>query len=511
MRDDTATAGRNLARPAVVAVKNVTKEFPGVRALTNVEFALFEGEVHGLVGQNGAGKSTLIRMITGADAPDSGAVEVYGQVLSRMSPRAHLRAGIRAIYQKPALLPNMAAEANVFIGERKRWQLLVSRRSMRRRFFELAKVLDVHIDPTANAGTLPLAQQRQLELMRAINANHRIVIMDEPTAALGPHDREVLYSIIEGFRERGVSIVYVSHDLGEVLALCDRVSVMRDGFLIATRAASQWSVKELVAAMLGRAISKTPSRLPAVHEDEVLRVDKLKLPGALEEVSLTLRRGEILGIGGLVGSGRSELLRSLAGAEPHATGSLVVDGRERHWPKTIRQGLALGIGLAPEDRKQQGLILSLSAAANVVLTDIGQVSIGPVVIGRKRFEKAREVASSLGFDARRLPDRAGTLSGGNQQKLVIAKWLHRQLRVLLLDEPTRGIDVGAKADLMAVMARLAADGLSIVIVSSDMEEIAEISDRILVLAKGRSVTMLEQGSLTVDAILSHAFEALEVE
>jgi ABC-type sugar transport system ATPase subunit len=369
--------------------------------------------------------------------------------------------------------------------------------------------LGLTIDPDLRAASLSVANQQMLELMRALAADHRVLLMDEPTASLGPAERERLYETIRGLREEGVATVYVSHNLDEVLALCDRVSVMRDGELVATESVERWTKASLVTAMLGHVPLPPPPQRRTIAEEEVLRVEGLRVPGVLEGISFTLRRGEILGLGGLVGSGRTELLRALAGADADADGRLFVSGQERPWPRTVRSALALGIALAPEDRKSQGLVLSLSAAANVSLTDMRAVASGPVLRERRRLQRAAEIMRPLAFDASRLREPAGSLSGGNQQKLVIGKWLHRRPDVLLMDEFTRGIDVGAKAETLAVVTRLAAEGMSIIIVSSDFEELVECADRFLVLARGMLIGELGQADASVERILRLVFEVEE--
>ncbi|MDX6728336.1 MAG: ribose transport system ATP-binding protein, partial [Baekduia sp.] len=445
------------AAAASVALRayGIHKAFPGVRALQDVDFDLRAGEVHGLVGENGAGKSTLVKVIMGAYDPDAGLVEAFGQEVAHGDPRARRQAGIAAIYQELTIVPEMSAAANVFLGRPRRRGPFVARAETRRAFGRLSARLGLTIDPDVRAASLSVAHQQMLEIMRALAADHRILIMDEATAALGPAERERLHEAIGALREEGVATVYVSHHLDEVLAVCDRISVMRDGAMVATRPVTRWTKDSLVMAMLGHAVLKGPPQRRTIAEEEVIRVEGLSVPGVLDELSFTLRRGEVLGLGGLVGSGRTELLRALAGADGVPCGRLFVRGRERPWPRTVRGALALGIALAPEERKSQGLVLPLSAAANVALTDMRTVASGPVLRRRRRFRRAGEIMRPLAFDEGRLREPAGFLSGGNQQKLVLGKWLHRRPDVLLMDELTRGVDVGAKAELLAMVRRLA--------------------------------------------------------
>jgi ABC-type sugar transport system ATPase subunit len=493
----------------VLRAQGISKTFPGVRALRDVDFEVGAGEVHGLVGENGAGKSTLVKVITGAYEPDAGVVEAFGEA-RQADPRAVRRAGIAAIYQEPAIVPELSAATNVFLGRPHRRGPFVSRSRTQRAFGRMTARLGLTIDPDARAASLSVANQQMLEIMRALAAEHRILIMDEPSAALGPAERERLYATIRALREEGVAIVYVSHNLGEVLALCDRVSVMRDGALVATGPVERWTEEQLVTAMLGHALEdlqSRPRRRPAPQAPEVLRVEGLSVPGVLDDISFTLRRGEILGIGGLVGSGRTELLRTLAGADGGARGRLFVAGPERPWPRTVRRALALGVALAPEDRQAQGLVAPMSAAANVTLTDMPAVASGPVLTERRRVRRAAQILRPLGFDSSRLRESAASFSGGNQQKLVVGKWLHRRPDVLLMDELTRGIDVGAKAEMLDGVARLAEQGMSFVIVSSELEELVACADRILVLARGRLVGEVDHADASVERVLRMAFAA----
>jgi ABC-type sugar transport system ATPase subunit len=471
-----------------------------------VSLDLLVGEIHGLVGENGAGKTTLVKVITGAYSADAGSVEVFGERLEPGDPRAHKRAGIAAIYQDLTIVPEMSAAGNVFLGRPRSAGPFVSRSLTQRDFEELTNRTGVPIDPDAKAGSLSVATQQMLEIMRALAADHRILIMDEPTTSLGPAEREHLYEVIRGLRQEGVSTIYISHDLDGVLAQCDRVSVMRDGRLVATDDVSSWTKHGLVATMLGRSLREPPERRRRpTGESEVLRVAGLTIPGMVEGVAFTLRHGEILGVAGLVGSGRTELLRALAGAEPTARGRLFVNGKEVSWPRTVRAALKLGIALAPEDRKSEGLHLSLSTAANITLSDVPAVARGPVLSERRQLRRAEEVAGPLGFDVSRLRSPAETFSGGNQQKLVVAKWLHRRPDVLLMDEFARGIDIGAKAQLLTVMAKLADEGMSLIVVSSEFEDLVDVADRVLVLARGRVIGELTGHEASVEAILRLVF------
>ncbi len=498
---DTAPAA---AAPAI-RVRNVSKGFPGVQALRGVNFELLTGEVHGLVGANGAGKSTFIRMLSGASTPDSGEIEVRGVPLSFDDPRHQRQAGIAAIYQELTIIPEMTALSNAFLGEvPSRWGFSDHGR-MRRRFKELTDWMGLSLSPDVKAGTLSVANQQMLEIMRAVQADRGVLIMDEPTAPLGPFERARLYDLIDRLKARHVSIIFISHDLDEVLRLCGRVSVMRDGQLVATRPASAWTKDSLVQAMLGDVqITHDAKRVPA-HAKSLLEVANLTVPGRAAEIGFTLHAGEILGIAGLVGAGRTEVLRAIAGAEPLSTGRMRLDGADVAWPDSVRTSIRRGIVLAPEDRKRQGLVLSRSSLSNLLLADLASVARGPIIDAGLRRRAGESLARRLGFNPARLDADALVLSGGNQQKLVLGKWLHRRPRVLLLDEPTRGIDLGAKQEIFHTIRRLSDEGMGVILVSSDLDEVVEHADRILVMARGRQIALLEGLDATEERILNLIF------
>jgi ABC-type sugar transport system ATPase subunit len=492
--------------PVAIRIRGITKSFGGAFALRGIDLDVWKAEVHGIVGENGAGKSTLIKHLTGVYAAESGSIELFGRPLERADTRSLRKAGVGVIYQERAILPDLTAAANVFLGKQRTWGPFVDRRETRRRFRELADRLGVSLDPDARAGSLSVAGKQVLEIMRAIEAKHSILIMDEPTTSLGAAERERLYEIVHTLRRQDISIVFISHDLEEVIQICDRISVMRDGALVATRPAADWSKTELVAAMLGdvdlkRSVSRNPPQ-----GDELLRVEGLSLPGIVSDLSFELRVGEILGLAGLAGAGRTEILRSLAGVDRPSRGHLFIRGQRVKWPRTVAAALRVGIALTPEDRKTQGVILSLSAAANVTLPSLGSVSnFGIISEGHIRRQSERAMGA-LAFDTTRLGEPAATLSGGNQQKLVIGKWLNFKPKILLLDEPTQGIDVGAKAEIYQVVSGLANQGIGVILVSSEFEELVDVCDRVLLLGGGRSLGMLERDNLSIKQIFDRLFQ-----
>jgi ABC-type sugar transport system ATPase subunit len=493
--------------PPAIRIRGLTKSFPGVAALRDVNLDIRSGEVHGLVGENGAGKSTLIKHLTGVYSADRGSVELFGQPLAHADARASQRAGIGVIYQERAILPELTAAANVFLGNPKTWGPFLSRHKTAKRFRELADRLGVVLDPDAPAGSLSVAGQQLLEIMRALEADHRILIMDEPTTSLGEAERERLYAIVDGLRRHGLAIVFISHDLDDALKLCDRISVMRDGAMVATRPVPDWNKSDLVAAMLGDVDLRESVARQAPDANEQLRVEGLSITGIVADVSFAVRAGEIFGVAGLVGAGRTEILRALAGADEPLAGRLFLCGQEVRWPRSVAEALRYGIALAPEDRKGQGIILALSGAENVTLSNLTQVSAAGIIFDARLRSEAASVMAGLAFDTRRLGEPAGNLSGGNQQKLAIGKWLHRRPRVLLLDEPTQGIDVGAKAEIYKVVSELANQGMSVILVSSEFEEIVAICDRVLVLGGGRDLGLLDRDELSIPRIFDRLFQA----
>ncbi|HEY1366836.1 MAG TPA: sugar ABC transporter ATP-binding protein [Gaiellaceae bacterium] len=506
---ETSPGAASATGDVAIRLVGVSKAYPGVQALSDIDFDLQVGEVHSLVGENGAGKSTLLKILTGAHPPTEGHVEVFGDRVEFNGPRDAQQLGIAAVYQELTVIPALTAAANVFLGQTRSRLGFLSEGAMRARFESLCAEFGVAIAPNALAGDLSVADQQVLEIMRALEAAARIVVLDEPTATLAPHEREALYSIIRRLSERGVAMIYISHDLDEVLRLSDRVTVLRDGQRVDGRPASEWTKTGLVRAMLGRTAAM---HVPKTRErrTEALRAAEVNVPGFLEDVELTVAAGEIVGIAGLVGSGRSELLRAFAGLDPASSGSIWIDGRERRWPRSPRQALRVGVALAPEDRKTQGLIQQLSVADNI---NLPALSAG----AHLGFLRRGKVLGSAGARADRvalsrvvLERRVGTLSGGNQQKALVARWIERGVRVLLVDEPTRGIDVGAKVEVFTLLDALAANGLGVVMVSSELEEVIDHSDRVVALARGRVVAEFDASNLEVQDVLGALFDVEEM-
>jgi ABC-type sugar transport system ATPase subunit len=502
---------RRRGQAPIMRLIGIEKVYPGVNALKGVDLDVFDSEVHALVGENGAGKSTLLKIACGALPRSGGKIDLEDRAVEFEHPSAARAAGVVAVYQELTIIPGLSAMANVFLGREKRKWGFLQRDAMLNDYRSLQRQLDVDIDPDQPAGRLSISDQQSLEIMRGLAADAKILILDEPTASIGLHEREALYSTVRKLRSRGVAILLISHDLDEVFQLSDQITVLRDGLKAGSRRRDQWTKESLVDAMLGerrRAEVSTKSERRSLSGREVLlEATDIYVPGKVQGVSFKLKRGEILGIAGLVGSGRTELLRALVGMEPASFGKLRVNGSDIAWPSTPRAARQLGIALAPEDRKRQGLVLGLPSYANVTLPKPWKGSQAGILSAHSEMARARPVAEQLGLQKGALKREARTLSGGNQQKLVLAKWLEMNMAVLLVDEPTRGVDVGAKVELFAVLERLTASGVSVVMVSSELEEVMDHADRVLVLSRGRLIGEVEGRTTTKDDVIKMIFAA----
>jgi ABC-type sugar transport system ATPase subunit len=515
-RDDR-DAGVN-ASVAALRFSKVTKNFGNFTALLELDLAIASGSMHALVGENGAGKSTCLGTAAGRIAPSSGEITVYGEPLEPGSPRAARAMGVVSIYQELTIVPALSAQANVYIGQPLAKAGFLSEGEMRRRYVALCKRFAVHPQFGPAAGRLSVADQQVLEIMRGLVTQPKVMLLDEPTASLGQPERDALFRILNELRASGMTIVLVSHNLGEVLENCDTASVFRDGRLVETRATSDWTRREMVRAMIGeeKELADFMENKPASHTQVsesapiLAKVEHLTVPGLVSDISFEVREGEILGLGGLVGSGRTTVLRALAGLEPKATGTVAIRGRTHRIPRSVRAALRIGIALVPEDRKMQGLALKMSAGDNVVMSQYSTVSTGSWIRTPLLRKKAEEATKPFAFAANRIDTLAGNLSGGNQQKLLLARWFHRPPQLLLADEPTRGVDIGAKRQLLDSLSQWARDGQAIVVVSSELEEVVAIAHRVTVLAAGRQVATLDDPQrITVASILERAFDVPE--
>ncbi|HEX8275664.1 MAG TPA: sugar ABC transporter ATP-binding protein [Longimicrobiaceae bacterium] len=489
-----------MAEPAV-RFEGVTKRFPGALALSEVSLEIAAGSCHALCGENGAGKSTLGKILAGIHAPDGGQLYVHGRPVRFGSPRDALAAGVGMVHQELAFCDNLSVAENLNLGALPTRGGLVSRREMERRAEAMLAEVGGGVDVRRPLGELNVAQQQLVQIASAVGGGARVVVFDEPTSSLSQPEAERLYALIGRLRERGVTCIYVSHRMPEIFRLCDAVSVLRDGKHVATRSTEGLTEGELVRLMIGRPLAEYfPGHLDAAPGEELLRVEGLTLPGKFHDVSFTLRAGEVVGLAGLVGAGRSEVAQALFGLERGVRGTVRVAGR----PVRIRtpaQAIRLGIGLVPEDRKKQGLVLGASGLHNTSLPILDRLSRLGWIRRREERALADEYYRRLRVRAPGVDTVVAGLSGGNQQKVVIARWLAARSRILVLDEPTRGVDVGAKAEIHALVDGLAAQGAAVLLISSELPEVIALSRRILVLREGRLVGEVARAEATQDRLL----------
>jgi ABC-type sugar transport system ATPase subunit len=476
--------------PSAITLEGIGKSYPGVRALDDVSLTIAAGEVLGLAGENGAGKSTLIKILSGIEMADDGRFLLFGQEARFRTPREAMLAGIALIPQEVMLARHLTVRANIVLGQEP--GLVLSPRAERRLVEELMERTGFHVPLDAVAGTLSVPQQRVVEILHALTHEARIFIMDEPTASLGGRETEVVEELVLRLKAAGHTVIYVSHQLGEVLRLTDRVAVLRDGHLAAVEATEGLTRTRLAELMLGRRLDvEFPPRARSIGEP-VLAVDRLSVAPWVEDVSFTVRAGEVVGLAGLMGSGRSTLARAIAGGIRSTAGTITLRGA----PLRLRSpadAIAAGIVLVPEDRKVEGLILSKSVAWNIAMTDLPAVSPRGLMDFAAEDRQAASLVERLSIKIATLRSRAGSLSGGNQQKVSIAKWLTRERAVVILDEPTRGIDVGGKLEVFRLIEELAGAGLAVLLISSELNELAGMADRVLVMSQGRIEAELQDG------------------
>jgi ABC-type sugar transport system ATPase subunit len=479
----TSADRRARTGPPLLRMTGVAKSYPGVQALRGVDLELHRGEVLALLGENGAGKSTLIKVLGGAVRPDAGAIEVDGQPVRMNGPVAARRAGVSVIYQEFNLVPALTARENIFLGQERRWRFLPTGQE-HRRAGELFERVGVAVDPAALCRDLSVAQQQVVEIAKALAFDARIIVMDEPSAALSPHEVQRLLAVVRELAGQGIGIIYVSHRLEEIFQIADRVTVLRDGAHVATRPIGDVNREKLIELMVGRRLDQEFPRRSAAIGPPRLVVERLSRAPRVRGVSFEVRRGEIVALTGLVGAGRTETARLIFGADRRDSGTVAVDGRTLRL-RQPRDAIRAGICLLTEDRKAQGLILSHSVQENFGLPNLRRFSrAGVINLRRERNEFDRYVKQlQIRIAGRRQP--AATLSGGNQQKVVLAKWLASRADVILFDEPTRGIDVGAKYEIYLLMNELAAAGKAIVMISSELPEVLGMADRVLVMHAGR--------------------------
>jgi ABC-type sugar transport system ATPase subunit len=484
-----------------ISIRGITRRYPGITALDGVSFEIAAGSCHAICGENGAGKSTLGKILAGIEQPDGGEIVLGGEAVRFASPREALAAGVAIVHQELAFCDLLSVAENLCLGTLPTRSGLIDRAELDRRARELLATVGAEIDPQRPLGSLSIAEQQLVQIAAAVGCGARVVVFDEPTSSLSESEATRLYQLVREMTARGVTVLYVSHRMPEIFRLSDTVTVLRDGRHVATTPTRDLDEATLVQQMIGRRLEQYfPAHVGATPGEELLRVEQLASPGKFQEISFAVRAGEVLGLAGLTGAGRSEVARAIFGLDPAATGSILVRGK-RVKIGSPRSAMAHGIGLVPEDRKRQGLVLSLTARENTTLTILEQLS---------RFTFVRRAAErALALDHfERLKVRTGllespttALSGGNQQKLVIAKWLAARSSILILDEPTRGVDVGAKAELHAWIDKLASEGVAIVLISSELPELLSLATRVQVLRAGRVAGELPRERADQDSVL----------
>ncbi|NLD58231.1 MAG: sugar ABC transporter ATP-binding protein [Clostridiales bacterium] len=488
----------------IVELDHVSKSFPGVKALDDVRFRLRAGEVMALLGENGAGKSTLMKILSGVYQKDGGEMKVFGQRVEGMTPKRAQELGIAIIYQELNMCQHLTVAENMFLGREKKRGIVLSQKEMNRRAEEILKKLRIDIDPTAIVGDMQVSKQQMVEIAKALSTNARILIMDEPTSALTAKEIDELFRIIRQLREEGRGIIYISHRLEELQHIVDRVTILRDGQFVTEMNYKDTTMSEIISYMVGREIKEKFPRVTCPKGKKIFEVRNLNAGRMVRNVSFSAYEGEILGFAGLMGAGRTETTRAIFGVDPRESGQIFIDGKEIAIRRPI-DAIKHGLSLVPEDRKRDGLCTKLSIRSNIELPNLDIVTGALTVV--KNGLVGRMVETAKKNFSIKMPNAdvdAGSLSGGNQQKVVVGKWLARTSRVVIFDEPTRGIDVAAKVEIYHLMNRLKQDGISVIFVSSEMPEVLGIADRIIVMCDGRITGELDIKDATQEKILEMA-------
>jgi len=495
----------------ILDLKNISKSFSGVEVLHEVSFSLRSGEVHALLGENGAGKSTLVKVMTGVHQPDKGGMYLDGKQIHFGDTRESRQAGIAAIYQELSLFPDLDVAENIFVG--KQPTTTGGRIDWRKLYADAEKLLSslgVHLDLKHKARSLSIAQQQMVEIARAFSINARILIMDEPTSSLTLNEVADLFRLVRRLREEGAAIVFISHRLEELFELADRVTVLRDGAYVDTRSMKDVTRDDLIRLMVGRTITDLFPKQDVKAGEVMLKVENLTRAGSFRDVSFELRKGEILGMAGLVGAGRTNVARAIFGVEPATAGRIQIEGREEAITSP-QQAIKLGLAYVPEDRQLHGLIPAMNITSNISLPMLFKYASRGWLRDKVERRAAYDAALQMEVRANNIWQLARELSGGNQQKIVLSKWLSTNPRILILDEPTRGIDVGTKAAVHALMSKLAAKGMAILMISSELPEILGMSDRVIVMREGHITGRFSRAEATQEKIISAATQAVALE
>ena len=473
-----------------IELKDIVKIFPGVKALDGVSFDIREGEVHSLCGENGAGKSTLIKVMTGAHARDGGDYLIDGQSVSFKSTTEGIAKGVSCVYQELSIAPQLDVAKNLFIGNLPMKGGLVDHKTLYKEAAEILEELDMPISPKTIAGDLSVGQQQMIEIGRALTRNARLIIMDEPTSSLSEAETDTLFKIIKKLVAKNIAIVYISHKLDEVMYLSDRITVIRDGQNIISKNKDEFTQEELIANMIGRPLENLYLKEPAEITDTMLEVKGLTRKGVFQDISFNVRKGEVVGFFGLVGAGRSEIMRAIFGVDKYDSGEVILDGKKLKGGNPAA-AIGAGIGFCTEDRKKEGLALRLSILLNMTLVRLPFLSRLGVVKAKAQREAADKYMKAISIKAPSVTQLVGNLSGGNQQKVVVAMWLMMDPKVLIVDEPTRGIDVGSKSEIYGLLSDLAKQGMAIIVVSSEIEEIMGVCDSVVTIFEGKKTAQLD--------------------
>jgi rhamnose transport system ATP-binding protein len=498
-----AAADASQTTAPVLSLSHASKAFAGVHALRDVSLDLYAGEAHALVGENGAGKSTLVKILGGVHQPDQGRLTIGGEDVLLHGPGDAADRGVAVIYQEPTLFPDLSVAENVFIGRQPlRPGRRIDSRAMHREVEAVFQRLGVRIDPERIARGLSIAEQQLVEIAKALTRQARVLIMDEPTAALSPVEAKRLFGVVETLRAEGAAVVFISHRLEEVFAICQRVTVLRDGQLVTSRPLAGLTADDLVRAMVGRDIvyGEHQAHQPG---QTVLKVDRLTREGVFLNISFEVRAGEVVALAGLVGAGRSEVARAIFGIDRYDAGSVQINGTALRKASPVA-AMRAGIGLVPEDRRQQGLVMDESISRNIALASMARLRRLGLIRARTERSFATEWAKRLQVKYGRISNPVSSLSGGNQQKVVLAKWLARRPALLIVDEPTRGIDIGTKSEVHRLISSLAGEGVAVLVISSELPEVLTLADRVLVMREGRLTATLARAEATEERIVAAA-------
>lgn len=495
---------QNSTQQPIVSLRHAVKTFGPVVALADGSIELHGGEVHALAGENGAGKSTLVKILSGLHQRDAGEFEVEGQPVTFSTVADSRAAGISVIYQEPTLFPDLTVAENIFVGRQPRGRFgLIDHKMMRDQASEIFQYLGVPIDPSRMADGLSIADQQIIEIAKAISLDARVLIMDEPTAALSGHEVDRLFEVARSLRDKGAALLFISHRMEEIFDLCDRVTVFRDGAFVTTRMISETNRDEIVHDMVGRDIGQLFPKLEAVFGEAVLEVESLNRAGVFHNISFNVRAGEIVALAGLVGAGRSEVARAVMGIDPIDSGTITLLGKNLKLGDPLAS-IRNGIGFVPEDRRKQGLVMELSVLRNTALTLRDELATFGIINAAHEARTAKEWCEKLQVKTSSPHQSVSTLSGGNQQKVVLAKWLATKPRLLIVDEPTRGIDVGTKAEVHRLLSQLAVDGVAILMISSELPEVLGMADRVLVMCEGAITAELSRAEATAELVVQAA-------